>query len=381
MIRTTEALAEFCAQLQGLPFVTVDTEFLRDKTYYSQLCLIQVAAPGVGAVAIDPLAPGLDLGPLLAVFDNPAIIKVFHAARQDIEIFYHMTGRIPAPLFDTQVAAMVCGYGDQVGYSNLVQAICGASLDKGSQFTDWARRPLSERQMAYALDDVTYLRDVYTHLQAELARRGRHDWVTEEMAILAAPGTYENMPDEAWQRIKIRSDKPKVLAILRAVAAWRELEAQRRDIPRQRVIKDETLAEIALNGPRDETELSQVRNIGADMARGRTGQALLAATAEGLNAPRVQAPESVRRRPLSGELTPVLEMLKMLLRIQCAEAGVAAKLVASSEDLEALALDDTAAIPAQQGWRFAVFGEVALALKRGEIGLALRDNVIVQMRL
>ena len=381
MIDTPEALSAFCQQLRGQPFITIDTEFLRDKTYYSQLCLVQVAASGIDAVAIDPLKPGMDLAPLLAILDDPAILKVFHAARQDIEIFYHLTGKIPAPLFDTQVAASVCGYGDQVGYYNLVQAICGASLDKGSQFTDWARRPLSDRQMFYALDDVTYLRDVYKHLVAELELRGRTEWVREEMAILMDPATYENVPDAAWERIKIRSDKPKVLAVLRAVASWREHEAQRRDIPRQRVIKDETLAEIALNMPANEIELGQVRNIGADMARGRTGQALLAAIAEGLAAPRDHGLTKERRRAVPADLTPVLEMLKMLLRIQCAEHGVAAKLVASADDLEALALDDAAEIPAQHGWRLEVFGRAALAMKRGHLSLALKNNVIKKIQL
>lgn len=376
MISDNKSLAALCEQLSKHAFITVDTEFLRDKTYYPQLCLIQLAAPGVDAAAIDPLAPDLSLKPVYELMANERIVKVFHAARQDIEIFYNLTGKIPHPIFDTQVAAMVCGYGDQIGYYNLVQSVCNEHLDKGAQFTDWSRRPLSGRQMSYALQDVTYLRDIYLHLEEVLKREGRHRWMDEEMAVLTTPATYQNPLEDAWQRIKIRSDRPKVLAVLREVAAWRESEAQRRDIPRNRVVRDETLAEIALNGPESVEELGHVRGIGPDMARGKVGTALLAAVKKGLSLPKEECPKGEKRTHFPPELTPVLEMLKMLLKIQCAEAGVATRLVASSDDLELLAMNDNADIPALKGWRLEIFGRAALALKSGRVALTLKDRRI-----
>jgi len=381
IITDQKALTDYCATLKGEPFFTIDTEFLRDKTYYPQLCLIQVASPKGNPVAIDPLAKGIDLKPLLDLMADEKIVKVFHAARQDLEIFYNLMGKLPHPVFDSQVAAMVCGHGDQIGYNNLVFEICGERLDKGAQFTDWSRRPLSERQVSYALDDVTYLRQIYLKLSAELKEQTRTDWVIEEMEFLTSPATYQNDPDKSWERIKIKSDKWKTLAVLKEVAAWREREAQRKDVPRGRIVKDETLVDIAIHPPKTVEELLQIRGVGGDGARGKWGTTLLEAVKRGLDTPKENAPYSERREQFPAELTPALEMLKMLLRIQCAEQGVAAKLVADSGDLELLAQDDKANIPALQGWRLEVFGRRALALKSGKIALALKDGEIVVMDL
>ncbi len=380
LITDTQVLATFCEKLRKEPFLTIDTEFLRDKTYYPQLCLVQMAGPGIDAAAIDPLSD-IDLAPLFELLADEKVVKVFHAARQDVEIFYNLTEKIPHPIFDTQVAAMVAGYGDQIGYYNLVQNICNQQLDKGSQFTDWSRRPLSGKQMSYALHDVTYLRDIYLHLDKVLKREGRHGWMDEEMAVLTTPSTYQNPHEDAWQRIKIRSDRPKVLAVLREVAAWREAEAQRRDVPRNRVVRDETLAELALNAPETVEELSHVRGLGGDMAHGRLGQALLAAIRKGLDTPKDQCPQGERRSHFPQDLTPVLEMLKMLLRIQCAEHGVAPRLVASSDDLEMLAMNDNADIAALKGWRHEIFGREALAMKSGKVALTLKDKKIGKIDL
>ena len=376
LITTTDELATLCRSLGELPFVTADTEFLRDKTYYPQLCLVQLAGPGTGPTAIDPLAPGLDMSPMFDLFFNDKVMKVFHAARQDLEIVYNLTGKIPNALFDTQVAAMVCGFGDQIGYNNLVGDVCKVKIDKGAQFTDWSRRPLSERQLVYALDDVTYLRDVYQRLSSQLARDGRTDWVREEMATLLDPATYANDPENSWQRIKLRTDKPQALLVLKEVCAWREREAQRRDVPRNRVVRDETVADIAIHPPRNADELAGIRGFSPDMARGRLGQSVLEAVAKGLAQPKSAAPQQEERLRFPPDMTPVLEMLKMLLRIQSAEHNVAAKLVASSGDLEAIAMDDNADVPAMKGWRYDVFGQEALGLKHGRVALSLRDGKI-----
>ncbi len=375
-----DELAGACAALAEEPFFTIDTEFLRDKTYYPRLCLIQVAPPAGEPVAIDPLAPGLDLAPLLDLMANKKVLKVFHAARQDLEIFYNLMNEVPAPLFDTQVAAMVCGYGDSTGYHTLVQDACGLSLDKGAQFTDWSRRPLSSRQISYALDDVDHLRAVYKKLNGELEASKRVSWLEEEMGILANPATYENDPRTAWKRIKIKTDKPKILAVLREIAAWRELQAQERDVPRNRIVRDEVLADIALHPPRTVEELGRIRGVGADMAKGRMGRALLDAIKAGLDGPH-DVPRPERRERFPSELTPTLEMLKMLLRIQCSESGVAPKMVADTDDLEILAMDrGQADIPALKGWRHDVFGREALALLGGEIVLGLKDGRIFKSR-
>ncbi len=372
MIITEQSrLNDLCTSLRTVPFITIDTEFLRDKTYYPQLCLVQVAPPEGPAAAIDPLAEGLDLGPLRDLLADRAVTKVFHAARQDLETFFNLTGELPANIFDTQVAAMVLGYGDQVGYLNLVQDICRKSLDKGAQFTDWSRRPLTDKQLSYALDDVIWLRDVYRHLRDELDRRGRSEWVREEIEFLTDPSIYSNPPETAWQRLKLRTDKPQAIAVLMATAQWREAEAQRRNVPRGRILKDETLLDLAVHAPRTADELKHIRGIGPDIARGKLGAAILNAVAQGLSTPRDTIPRPERRKPLPAHLTPVVEMLKVLLRIVAAENDVAARLIAAPDELEEIARNDQADVPAMKGWRYEIFGREALELKHGRIALTV----------
>lgn len=376
IIQSQTQLDALCQTLSQAPYVAVDTEFLRDKTFYPKLCLVQLAAPGGQAAAIDPVDYDLDLTPLYDLMDNPNVLKVFHAARQDLEIFYNLMNRVPAPLFDTQVAAMVLGHGDQIGYNALVQDVTGKSLSKSAQFTDWARRPLSEKQITYALDDVIYLRDVYEKLSAELARKDRAHWVAEEMEILKNPATYDTPAEEIWQRIKVRSDKPEVLSVIREIATWREREARSRDIPRGRLIKDEAIADIAMYMPRDLEGLLQVRTLPADVARGKLGPVILSLIERGRKIPREQMPHVERAAPFPKNAVPTLEMLKMLLKICAAEADVAAKIMASAEDLERLAVEENPDIPALSGWRRDVFGTEALRLKNGEIALSLKKGKV-----
>lgn len=381
IITDQAALDALCHELATHPWITIDTEFLRDKTYYPQLCLVQMAAPEGPAYAVDPLAEGLDLAPLVDLLNNENVLKVFHAARQDLEIFVNLTGKVPHPVFDTQVAAMVLGYGDQIGYLNLVQDICDKKLDKGAQFTDWSRRPLTEKQIHYALDDVLWLREVYNHLDAQLKKRGRIDWVREEMAILTDPVTYRNHPEEAWERLKLRTDKPQALAILKAVAQWREEEAQRRNVPRGRILRDETILDLAVHAPRTEDELKHIRNVGPDVARGKLGQAILRVVEQGIKLPKDQIPRMERKRPLPQNLAPVVEMLKLLLRIVASENDVAGRLIAAPDELDEIAKSDHADVPSLKGWRYDVFGKEALELKNGKIGLVIRGGEIVRENL
>lgn len=372
LISKQSELDKLYGELRGLEYITVDTEFLRDKTYYPKLCLIQMAGPGTPPAAIDPLAD-LDLSPVFDLLADEKVTKVFHAARQDIEIFYNLTGDVPKALFDTQVAAMVCGFGDQIGYNSLVQEVCRKHIDKGAQFTDWSRRPLSDKQLRYALDDVTHLRDVYHYLVKELG--GRAEWVMEEVTVLTSPQTYQNPPEEAWRRIKLRTDKPKVLAVLREIAAWREREAQRRDVPRNRILRDEALADIAVHAPETVEELAQVRGFGADNARGRWGRELLEAIHRGLNTPKDQCPYIPRKNRFPADKQPALEIVKMLLRVQAARHGVAAKLIATGDDLEALVLGEKD-IPVLKGWRYEIFGQSAQALLEGRLSMKLKDGEV-----
>ena len=371
IISTQPELDALCLALAKHPYITIDTEFLRDKTYYPTLCLVQVEPPEGQAVAIDPLAKDLDLKPLLDLMDNQNVIKVFHAARQDLEIFYNLTGRVPQPIFDTQVAAMVCGYGDQIGYLNLVQDICNKKLDKGAQFTDWSRRPLTEKQTLYALDDVIWLREVYKHLSKMLNDRNRTAWVKEEMEFLTDPATYQNPPDQAWQRLKLRTDKPQAIAVLMEVAKWREEEAQRRNVPRGRILRDETLLDLAVHAPSTVDELKHIRGVGEDIARGKLGVAIMAAVERSLSIPKDSIPRPDKKRPLPQTLVPVVELLKVLLRIVAAENEVAARLIASPDDLDEIARSDDADVPPMKGWRFEVFGHEALALKHGKVALCI----------
>src|SRR6201993_3674320 len=287
LIAENAALTDFCQRQRQAEFVAIDTEFMRDRTYWPQLCLVQIAAPDEAA-AIDALAPGLNLGPLITLLADPKVTKVFHAARQDVEIFFHLTGAIPAPLVDTQVAAMVCGFGDAVSYENLAGKLAGPRIDKSSRFTDWAHRPLTDRQLQYALSDVTHLRLAYEQLRRRIDKTGRGEWVGEEMAVLTDPATYRLEPREAWRRIKFRTDKPRALAVLREVAAWREEEAQRRDLPRSRILKDETLCEIAAHAPTDVEHLARCRGLSRAVAENRQGQSILAAVRRSLDLPASQ---------------------------------------------------------------------------------------------
>jgi ribonuclease D len=378
LITDTKTLKDACKALSGCDYITLDTEFLRDKTYYPKLCLVQLSGPGHEAVAIDPLAEGIDLAPLFDLLFDPKILKVLHACRQDLEIFFQLTGKVVTPLFDTQIAAMVCGYGDSVGYEALVRNITGNQLDKSVQFTDWSRRPLSKKQLDYALGDVTYLKDIYKHMLAELEKSGRTEWLLQEEEILADPATYQNPPREAWQRIKLRTPRPKTLAVLRELAAWREEKAQSRDIPRSWILRDDTLADMAAQAPQDAKELKKIRNISADIADGNTGKTLLELIQKGLKTPKDQMPQPEKKMPLPPQAAATVDVLRMLLKVQCAESGVATKLVASQEEIEEIAMDDNADVPALKGWRYELFGRQALELKKGKLAIGLKDSKITK---
>lgn len=376
LITTTQDLADACARLATHPFVTVDTEFLRETTYYPKLCLIQLASPDE-AVLVDPLSPDLELSPFMALMADPAVVKVFHAARQDLEIIWIIGRIIPTPLFDTQVAAMVCGYGDSVGYEQLANDLAKARIDKSSRFTDWARRPLTDAQLVYAESDVTHLRDIYLALAADLAQTGRASWVAEEMAVLNSPTTYEVKPENAWLRLKGRVRKQKELALLMELAAWREREAQSRDVPRQRVLKDDALMDIVQRGPRSAEALGELRSVPNGFERSRAGGEVLAALERGFALDPKSLPALERDRGRGGN-GAVLDLLKVLLKAVADAERVAPKIIASTDDLEAIAADDAADVPALQGWRRGVFGEKALALKNGQLGLRIvRGRVTV----
>lgn len=380
IITETADLKAFVAELERGPFAAIDTEFMRDQTYWPKLCLIQAAGPEAAAI-VDPLAKGIDLTPLYHLMAAKEVMKVFHAARQDIEIFHHQAGVIPEPLFDTQIAAMVCGFGEAASYETLVRKITKSEIDKSARFTDWSRRPLSKRQLEYALADVTHLREIYDTLAKDLQKSGRSHWVEEEEAALKDPVTYRLDPDDAWRRLKPRSTNKRFLTVLIAVAAWREREAQARDVPRNRVLKDEALLEIAAHPPTTPEALSEIRAIPTGYAQSRAGKAIVAAVKEGLegNLPdRMPPPE----RPRIGEPSPsVLDLLKTLLRLKAHQFRVAPRLVADSEDLERLAIGDDEGIAALHGWRAEVFGRDAIALREGRLGIALEDGEAVVIEL
>jgi ribonuclease D len=375
LINDSVALAEFCARQQHAEFVAVDTEFMRERTYWPILCLVQVAGPQEAA-AIDPLAPGIDLVPLAALMNDPATLKVFHAARQDLEIFYRLSERVPYPLFDTQVAAMVCGFGDAASYETLVKRLAGAALDKASRFTDWAHRPLTERQVRYALADVVHLRTVYERLQQRLAKNGRAAWFEEEMTALVDPALYRAEPAEAWRRFRLRGRADqRFLGALRALAAWRESAAQQRDLPRGRILRDEAVIEIASHAPQTIEALARTRSLARGVAEGRLGREILDAVATGLADP--HPPAAIPAKPeMPPGLGPLVELLRVLLKQRCEDFEVAQKLVASVDDLEAIAADDHAAVPALSGWRHEIFGHDALALKHGRLALTAGRNRI-----
>jgi len=378
-ITTTRDLAAACARLARHPFVTVDTEFLRETTYYPLLCVAQIASADE-AIVVDALAPGIDLAPFFELMVDERVLKVFHAARQDIEIVWHMAGRIPHPVFDSQVAAMVLGFGDSISYDQLVQRVTGDNLDKSNRFTDWSRRPLSSAQLAYAVSDVTHLRDVYLALADDLARRGRSEWVGEEMEILTSPETYRVDPENAWQRLKTRVRKPKELAVLIEIAAWREREAQARDLPRGRVLRDEVLGDIAIQAPTSFERLSHVRSLPKGFERSRWGGDVIETVQRGLARDLKSLPPIDRQRPTSVNGATV-ELMKVLLRMTSEQHGVAAKVIATVDELEQIAADDAADVPALKGWRRDLFGEKALALKQGRLALSVeRGRVIARER-
>lgn len=380
LITTTEELEALCARLRGEEFVTVDTEFMRERTYWPELCVVQLAGAADVAV-VDALAPGLDLAPLGALLGDPNVTKVFHAARQDNEIFVLKFGAVPAPLFDTQVAAMVAGFGDQVGYDSLVASLAGGSIDKAHRFSDWAARPLSPAQVTYAAGDVTYLRIVYEKLKARLEREGRLDWVAEEMAVLTEIGTYRTDPEAMWERLKPRTTNRRFLGVLRAIAAWREREAQRVNIPRGRLVKDEALLELAAIAPTSVEALGRARGITRGFAEGKTGQSLIAAIQAAKDLPEEALPEAPRGREGPRPSPALVSLLKVLLAAGADQHHVAARLVASSDDIDRLATEDAPDVPALHGWRREVFGNDALALKEGRVALGVAGRRIKLIRM
>lgn len=370
VITDTDALAALCRRLAREEFVTVDTEFMRERTYYPELCLVQLAGEKEVAV-VDTISDRLDLAPLGELLANPIVTKVFHAARQDVEIFVQRFGAVPNPLFDTQVAAMVAGFGDQVGYDALVSSLTGGLIDKAHRFSDWAARPLSAAQMIYAAADVTWLRMVYRRLRDRLVEEGRLTWVAEEMAILNNPDTYRTDPETAWERLKVRGNNRRFLALVRALAAWREQEAQRINIPRQRLLKDETMMEIAAIAPGNPEALSRARGISRGFAEGRTGSSLLDVVAATIALPEASLPQVPRQRETARPSAALVQLLKVLLTARCEENQVAPKLIASSDDIDRIASEDAPDVPALHGWRRIVFGADAIALREGRVALGV----------
>ena len=369
LITKSSELASYCQELETARYVAVDTEFMRERTYRAELCLVQLCAPNLEAVAVDPLAEGMDLSPLFDVMSNPAVIKVFHAARQDLEIFFQLMGRVPAPLFDTQVAAMVCGFGEQVGFGTLAATIARVSVDKSSQYSDWSLRPLSERQLQYALDDVIHLCTIYEALEEKLSRSERSQWLAEEMETLAASSTYVTEPKDAWRRVKHRRAKPRALAVLQELAAWREMRADRNNVPRGRIIRDEQLVEIASAAPSSKDELHRIRGLGSNAVNGSMGSEILAAIKRGMAIPKDQWPRLAPRPELPNGARELVALLQALLKLRCEEQDVAPKMVATRDDLEQLLVDKNADIRFMSGWRRELFGQDALALLEGKIAL------------
>ena len=375
LITTTPELTAACSRLARHPVITVDTEFLRETTYYPLLCVVQMASPEE-AIVVDALADGIDLKPFFALMADEKVLKVFHAARQDIEIVWHQAGIVPHPIFDTQVAAMVLGYGDSIAYDQLVERIAGHRPDKTHRFTDWSRRPLSAEQIHYAVSDVTHLRDVFAALDADLKKRSRNDWVSEEMEVLTSPKTYDFHPERAWERLKTRVRKPKELAVLMEVAAWREKEAQSRDVPRSRVLKDDAVGDIATHAPTTLERLASLRSLPKGFDRSKWGADIVAAVQRGLardisTLPKIEKP----RNNTNGGA--IVELLKVLLRMTSERHAVASKVIATVDDLEQIAADDHADVAALRGWRREMFGEAALALKHGRLSLAIERGRVV----
>jgi len=374
-ISTTDSLTAFCERQANSQFITVDTEFLRDKTYWPQLCVIQIGGPDEEA-AIDALAEGIELTPLFDLMQKPDLLKVFHAARQDFEIFYRLTGELPSPVSDTQISAMVCGFGDSVGYEKLVSQLAGQQIDKSMRFTDWKHRPLSKKQLDYALADVTHLRVVYESLSDLLQKNGREGWVSEELAALLDPSLYKFEVNEAWRRLKVRNPNPRMLAILREIAAWREEEAQTRDVPRNRIVRDDALLELAIQKPTTSKDLQAMRGLHGGQAKGDIAEKILGAISRGMALQINQCPQVPKARSNLPKSGPTAELLKVLLKMKCEKHSVAQKLIANSHDIDELARDDNADIPALKGWRRKIFGDDAIALKHGKIAMTVEGNSI-----
>ena len=381
LITDTNALAALCARLADAPFVCLDTEFMRESTFWPKLCLVQIAGSDGLASAVDPLADGIDLAPMLDLINDPSILKVMHAARQDLEIFYNLSNQVPVPLFDTQVAAMVCGFGEAAAYEKLARKLAQAKIDKSSRFTDWSKRPLTERQLTYALADVEHLPLIYQKLSASLEESRRGPWVKEEMTVLTCEDIYAMRPEDAWRRIKTRTVAPDFLAILREVAAARERYAQSHDVPRQRILRDDALLEIAAHRCADLDELARIRGMSRGLLKGSLGPAIVEAVAAGATLPEDEHPSLDKPKTAPRSIGPLVDLLKVLLKMRCDENDVAVKLVASSADLVCIADDDTANVPAMYGWRRSLFGDDALALKHGEIALTAEAGRIALIEL
>lgn len=376
LITTTKDLAQACARLALHDFVAVDTEFIREQTFWPKLCLIQMAGPGVEAL-VDPLAAGIELEPFYGLMANAQVTKVFHAARQDVEIVWNQARTIPTPLFDTQVAAMVCGFGESVSYVNLVKQVLGRDLDKTSRFTDWARRPLSENQLTYALGDVTYLRDIYPRIKSELDRTHRSGWLDEEMADLIDPATYAADPEQAWQRLKLRIKNRKSQAVLMELAAWRERAAQAQDVPRNRILRDEALYDVVSHAPTTPEKLSELRTLSEGFARSARAKEILEAVQRGLARDTRALPAIRSSVPLPAEKVALVDLLRVLLKSCAARNKVAPRLIADGDDLERLAVEDAPDVPAMRGWRYELFGAQVEQLKRGQLALRIERGEVV----
>jgi len=380
LITKTEDLKAFCERAAKSPYIMVDTEFVRETTYWPQLCLVQVGLADE-AVAIDPLAEGINLQPVFDLLQNPHVIKVFHSGRQDVEIFYHLTGQIPQPLFDTQIAGMVCGFGESVGYDVLVQKYAKVSIDKSSRYTHWAQRPLTEKQLIYALGDVIHLRIIYEKLYARILEEDRLHWLQEEVDILTDPRTYMIDPYDVWQKIRVRTPRPRMLAILREIAAWREITAQKRNIPRGRVVRDEVMIELAAASPRNVSELGRMRGLSSSFIDGKDGKMILELIEKAHALPLEDCPQVKKEGASPPGASALMEMLRLLLKIKAEKYHVAQKLIATSADLETIARSSDPQVPALEGWRREVFGNAALALKTGKVAIGIKNHKITLIPL
>ena len=375
LITDNDLLASACDRLSNEAYLSVDTEFMREKTYYPRLCLIQISGEKE-AVAVDAISPGINLEPVFKLLNDPTITKVFHACRQDMEIFFHLTNNTPKPVFDTQIAAMVCGYGDAISYDKLVKQILGIDIDKSSRFTDWSQRPLSKAQLNYALSDVTHLRKIYEKLKKQLRENGRETWLAEELDFVTSTTTYMIDPEKVWLRLKVRSGRPQFLILVQAIAAFREREAQRRDVPRNRVLRDDVLLDIAARAPATPEELAKVRSISANFATSNSGTQILKTISLAKQIPIDKAPKIERTERKNNQGTAVVELLKVLLKMKAEEHNVAQKLIAATADLEAVAADSMADVAFLKGWRREIFGNDALLLKSGKLGLSIENQSI-----